>query len=127
MRVVFDTNILVDYLAGIVPAQHELNLYSEPLISRITWMEIMAGVEANSDEENAVRAFLARFVLVEIDSAIAECAVLLRREKRLKLPDAIILATARCRQIKLVTRNTRDFGQNSSDIRVPYSWPALAP
>ena len=60
------------------------------------------------------------FGRVEIMEAVAEQAVQLRREHRLRLPDAIILASARVEQCLLVTRNTRDFKPAGPDIRVPY-------
>ena len=47
-------------------------------------------------------------------------AVELRRERRLRLPDAIIWATARCAGCLLVTRNTGDFPEDEPDVRVPY-------
>ena len=37
-----------------------------------------------------------------------------------KLPDALILATARDREITLLTRNTKDFPEDDPNIRVPY-------
>jgi len=40
---------------------------------------------------------------------IAEKTYLLRREHRIKLPDAIIAATALANQFTLITRNTTDF------------------
>lgn len=121
MRAVLDTNILVDYLAGIEAAKKELQRYRQPLISRITWMEVMTGVAPGAPEVPAIRKFLGSFGLVEVDEAVAEQAVQLRRELRLKLPDAIILASARIQQCPLVTRNTRDFNRNWPDIRVPYT------
>ncbi len=36
-------------------------------------------------------------------------ASLLRQEYKLKLPDAIILATAQLHRLELITRNTKDF------------------
>ncbi|MDU6109096.1 MAG: PIN domain-containing protein [Klebsiella pneumoniae] len=40
---------------------------------------------------------------------IAERSVALRQEYKLKLPDAIILATAQLHRLELITRNTKDF------------------
>ena len=40
MKVVFDTNILIDYEA----ARRELALYTRPLISPITWIEVEVGL-----------------------------------------------------------------------------------
>ena len=43
-----------------------------------------------------------------------------RRNLGLKIPDAIILATARCHRLQLVTRNTRDFPESLGGVQVPY-------
>jgi hypothetical protein len=56
-----------------------------------------------------LRAFLANFLVLEITREVAERAVLNRRQKRLKMPDAIILGTAEAAGRVLVTRNVKDF------------------
>jgi len=53
--------------------------------------------------------------------AVAETAIQLRREYRLRLPDAIIWATARVNDAVLITRNTKDFKPEWDGIRSPYS------
>jgi len=118
MKAVFDTNILIDYLNGIAAARDEIARYEEPLISLITWMEVMAGT--SSDDEAEVRTFLRRFGCRTVDQAVAEQAVLLRQARRVKLPDAIIRATALHESALLVTRNTKDFKPDDPGIRVPY-------
>lgn len=119
LKVVFDTNILIDYLSGIKGAKTEIGRYSSPAISLITWMEVLIGAES-SEEEQAILGFLNRFEVVPITPAIAGLAVRLKREHRLRLPDAIIWATAQNRECLLVTRNTRDFPATHAGIRVPY-------
>lgn len=119
MKAVFDTNLLIDFLQGITQAKALLLQYEEPLISRVSWMEVLAGA-VNTPEEKAVRAFLAGFHLAEIDGAVAEEAIRLRADRRLRLPDAIILATARVHTCQLLTRNTRDFNPKWPEIREPY-------
>lgn len=119
MKAVFDTNILVDYLNGLPQAAEELNRYNQRLICQITWMEVMAGCR-DDQEEQLVRGFLATFDVVPIDAQVAETAVILRRANRLRLPDAIILATAECSHALLVTRDTKDFPSDTPGIRVPY-------
>ena len=118
MKALLDTNILVDYLNGIEAAREEINRYKAPLISTITWMEVMAGV--NDDEERAVRSFLTRFNQVNIDPEIAEIAVSIRRKTRIRLPDAIIWASAKHEDALLVSRNTKDFPEDSPSVRAPY-------
>ncbi|WP_438751151.1 type II toxin-antitoxin system VapC family toxin [Pararhizobium sp. O133] len=119
VKALFDTNILIDYLNSIPQARHELALYEERAISIISWMEVMAG--ASEDVQAPTRAFLASFILIELSPAIADLAVILRRKRRIKLPDAIIEASAEAHHMLLVTRNTKDFGLGSPSVRIPYT------
>ena len=107
MRVVFDTNVLVDYLRGIDDARVELERHQEWTVSLVTWMELLVGA-CDEEEEVVIRAFLGRFEVADIDRRTAEEAVRLRRSRRMRLPDAIVWATARERQAVLVTRNTKE-------------------
>ena len=50
MKAVIDTCILVDYLIGVKAAMQELGNYDDPLISRVTWIEIMYGAAGNRPE-----------------------------------------------------------------------------
>jgi predicted nucleic acid-binding protein len=117
-NVLFDTNILIDYLSGVVEARAELERYPDRAISVITWMEVMAG--STPGDEAQIRAFLMTFLNLSITAAAAERAVVLRRKWRIKLPDAIIQATAEVGDRLLITRNTRDFPSGVPGVRVPY-------
>jgi predicted nucleic acid-binding protein len=118
VKALFDTNILVDYLNAVPQARTELQRYTEKAISIITWMEVMIG--AASDVEDATRSFLSTFDVVALDGEIAERAVSLRRAHHIKLPDAIIRATAQAHATLLVTRNTKDFKAGDPGVRMPY-------
>jgi hypothetical protein len=117
--VLFDTNILIDYLKGISAARAECERYTDRAISVVTWMEVMAGSTSSDEEE--IRDFLHNFATIPLTSPIAERAVAIRRKRRLKLPDAIIKATAEESARLLITRNTRDFAAASPGVRIPYS------
>lgn len=122
VKVLFDTNILIDYLNGVEDAAREIGRYSDKAISLITWMEVMAG--ATAGDERVIKAFLAQFELLPIDSAVSTEAVAIRRTRKVKLPDAIILATARTGGRIFITRNTKDFSAGvDADIRMPYRTP----
>ena len=120
MKAVFDTNILIDYLNGIESASVELSLYDKRLISVITFIEVMAGAK-NPDEEKQLRGFLTSFEMLDLSPVIADEVVTLRRKFRLKIPDAIVYATARINECQLVTRNVRDLRLEWPDVRVPYT------
>jgi len=118
LRALFDTNILIDYLHGVDAAKTELARYERPAISIISWIEVLAG--ARSEQETDTRRFLAGFERIELSEAIADRAVDLRRSARMRVPDAIILATARVENLVLVTRNSKDFPADQPGIRLPY-------
>ena len=119
MIAVFDTNIVIDALNGLSEADAEYIRYEHVFISRITWMEVLVGVKENDIQ---VRDFLsAHFEIIPLDLAVAETAVQIRRTHRIRLPDAIIWATAQVNEAILVTRNTKDFDPAWEAIRVPYA------
>jgi len=43
-----------------------------------------------------------------------------QKEQKIRLPDAIIWATAQNNSLLLISRNTKDFPGDDSGIRVPY-------
>jgi predicted nucleic acid-binding protein len=118
VKALFDSNILIDFMAGVDSARAELDRHDDAAISVITWMEVMVGARPESDV--AVRTFLASFEIIPTDEAVAEEAVRIRRSRRIKLPDAIILASARTRGRLLVTLNRRDFDPADPGVRIPY-------
>lgn len=118
MNALLDTNILIDYLNGVDAARDEIHHYLQPCISPISWMEVMVGV--NVAEEKPVRQFLATFRQIAIGHEIAERAVAIRRKTRIRLPDAIIWASAQSANALLVTRNNKDFPSDEPGVRIPY-------
>ena len=79
----------------------------------------MAGARSDREESTA-RGYLAHFRVAQLSAEIAEETVRVRRASALKLPDAIILATARAEGLTLLTRNTKDFSEDDPTIRIPY-------
>ena len=118
MRALFDTNILIDYLNGVEAAKGEIARYQRPAISVISWIEVLAGTKPGLETET--RKFLSSFERIELTGPIADRAVALRRAAKMRIPDVIILATARVENLLLVTRNTKDFAADGPGIRVPY-------
>ncbi|KND59730.1 hypothetical protein BVER_00392 [Candidatus Burkholderia verschuerenii] len=81
-------------------------------------MEVLVG--ARPDEAPAIRAWLSTFDVIHLDLAVANQAVSIRRKSRMKLPDAIVWASAQLTNALLVTRNTKDFSADDPGVRVPY-------
>lgn len=120
MKAVFDTNILIDYLNGVDAARIELERKAERSISILTWMEVLAGARDES-EEDVIEMFLRDFRVIDLTRRVAREAVQIRRTHRIRLPDAIVWASARIESAVLVTRNTKDFPRNDPGLRVPYT------
>lgn len=117
--VLFDTNILIDYLSSRAQARAELSRHSSHAISIITWIEVMAG--STPADEDATRDFLLDFETLPVTAEVADLAFEIRRKRKIKLPDAIIQATAKAAGRILVTRNTRDFPAGTPGVRIPYT------
>jgi len=119
VEAVFDTNILIDYLAGRDEARQEFDRYRSRGISIVTWMELQIGSRTEA-EADVIDLFLREFCVLEITRLVARRAVAIRRSDRVRLPDAIIWATAQTESALLVTRNTKDFPADHSSVRIPY-------
>jgi predicted nucleic acid-binding protein len=120
LNALFDTNILIDYLRKLPEAARELDRYKlvNRSISVVSWIEVMAGVRPANEE--VTRRFLKQFELLPVSDTVAERSAILRRERRINLPDAIIWATAEISGRLLVTRNTRDYPGDDPAVRIPY-------
>ena len=120
MRAIIDSDILIDYLQGVERAKVELGRYRRREISIISWMEIMAGADS-AEEENVCQEFLRTFAVHPLTDEIAAEAVRIRKQHRIRLPDAIVWATARAQDCLLVTRNQKDFPADEPGVRQPYT------
>jgi predicted nucleic acid-binding protein len=118
VRALFDTNIILDHIKGIAEAPIEIARYEDRAISIVTVIEVLVGVTPAS--ETAERAFIGLFTVVPLDNEVAEEAAALRRSHRMKLPDAVVWASARRDGRLLVTRNTKDFPVGDPGVRHPY-------
>jgi hypothetical protein len=69
---------------------------------------------------DATRDFLRGFQMIGLSDDVASLAVTVRQVHRLKLPDAIIWATAKVNGLSLLARDTKGFPRQHPDIIVPY-------
>jgi hypothetical protein len=76
-------------------------------VSVITEIELLSYPSLSPDEETQIRDFLTKITVVGIESNIKELAITLRKQYRLKLPDAIIAATAQSLNVTLFTNDAR--------------------
>jgi hypothetical protein len=102
-----DTNIIIGILKGYVPAialakEVELTL-NKAAISQITRLELLSYSKLTNLEEQEIRAFLSNCQVFPLDDMIEIEAIRLRKKDNLKLPDAIVAATAIVKKLRLLT------------------------
>ena len=118
MRAVVDTNVLIDYLQGREEAAREFDRYGVIEVSAISAAELWSGATTEA-RERVVEALLATCAIVPVDDDVAREAGWLRRTRRVRLPDALVWATARIRGHLLVTRD-EGFPADAPEVRHPY-------
>jgi predicted nucleic acid-binding protein len=114
-----DTNILIGFFKGDEAVKAALERFETLKIPAIAYAEFMVGLPAQGQRSMADKAIDALFEIVQTDRATCYEAASLRRETRLKLPDALIYAAARVGGGVLITRNTKDFNPDWADVYVP--------
>lgn len=102
--ILLDTNIVLYFLGGrladpLPPGQY--------FVSVITEIELLSYPSLNPDEEVKIRDFLADITVVAVEGNIKELAITFRKNHKLRLPDAIIAATAKSLNATLLTNDIR--------------------
>lgn len=111
---IIDTNILIAYLAGEEKIVQFLDYYRGQggflFLPTIVETELLSFDGWTAKEEKEVDDFLREnFISVPFDRTIARKAAQLRKDLKIKLPDAGIAATALIKNNPLMTRNIKDF------------------
>ncbi len=97
-----DTNVALYLLADRLAQPLPVGRYG---ISIITEMELLSWPSLTADEERKVQQFLRHLTLLELTPTIRAHAVKLRKDHRLKLPDAVVCATALASNVDLWTND----------------------
>jgi predicted nucleic acid-binding protein len=95
-KIVFDSSVIIKFLDR-EPGFADLDtrfLGEERFISVITRMEALGYSEITPEDERRLDIFLSTLSVLPITNPIEKEAIAIRRKKLLKLPDAIIAATA---------------------------------
>lgn len=104
MRAILDTNTVIYLQKGWLEDPLPLGEY---FISVITEIELLSFAGLDDMQRNWLQRLIDDLEVIEIDSAVKQCAIALRRDHRLKLPDALIAATAITREAVLLTNDNQ--------------------
>ena len=104
-----DSNFIIRLSRSEVGAVEFFEKFDKVAVSIITYMEVLGYNFKNVIESNMVRDIFELMEILYIDEVIANKVIDIRKSIKIKLPDAIIAATALVNDYSLVTANIDDF------------------
>ena len=110
--IVIDTNIIIKLFSGDKSCQdivHQKLL----LLSFITEIELLSWPTSTSEDESLLNSFLHDCFITNVTDDIKKAAIEIRKKYKLKVPDAIIAATA-------TTKNLTLFSSDDIFKRIPH-------
>ena len=106
-----DSNAVIDFLTASYPQKgmsFMVGVVNENInISVITKMEVL-GFNTSAEDHRKLSNFISHANMHELNDEVVEETIELRKQHRIKLPDAIIAATCIVNKLTLITNNTRD-------------------
>lgn len=122
-KMIVDTNIFIDFLKGNKDAVHFIQKNQPVSTSVVIVSELYSGVKTKA-EMNELSSFLSFVNKIDVTEAIARKAGLLRRKYHkshgIKIPDAIIAATAEQQGVPIATLDKKHFSVLTNNLIIPY-------
>ncbi len=104
-----DTNILIDFQSKIIPQKGfeyvAKTIDDTFIVSFISYIEFLGYKNVSP----AMEHFIALADVIEVNAAIINQTIFIRKTRTIKLPDSIIAATAMVHNLILISRNAKDF------------------
>jgi predicted nucleic acid-binding protein len=104
-----DTNIIIYSIKGEPIIDDFVKDEDDLYISSITYIEALGFPFNNRDEENKITKFCNMIERLYLTEEVEKQTILIRKSNKIKLPDAIIAATAMVHNLTLVTHDIDDF------------------
>lgn len=119
-RAVLDSNLLIFLSQGLIDRKKLRSGRKEFCVSIITYMEVYAFDFPDKSQKDVLDEMFGFLEIIEITREIAEQTIIYRKNKikKIKLPDAVILASAKIINGDLITNNHRDFQNVDLSVNV---------
>ncbi|WP_439475085.1 type II toxin-antitoxin system VapC family toxin [Algoriphagus formosus] len=111
---VWDTNAIIFFLQDLLPESSKLSLLKElnrrdQYYSIITEIELLSWKKLTEKEKLVISDFLSHFKKIELSEDAKDETIRIRKKLNIKIPDAIIAASALVQGQELLTHNQKDF------------------
>jgi predicted nucleic acid-binding protein len=108
-RYLIDNNAISNFFSGRF-SQKGMDFMAEvidstPTISVITKIEALSWISSDKSKEQIVKAFIEDALVLDLSSDVVAQCIVLRRSRKIKIPDAIIAATAIIHNLSLITND----------------------
>lgn len=119
-KALLDTNVIIFASKGAIDTNKLLGDYDHFCASIISYMEVYGYDFKDESEKAIIDGIFANLEVVDLQQDIADQVVIYRASggKKIKLPDAIILATAKYLDADLVTGDWDDFQDIDSGVNI---------
>ena len=120
MKYILDSNIWIYAGANLEPAVETVNIAAKAEwsgFSAISRIEILGYPDLSADQQERFGALLSLFSEVSVSREVVDITIDIRKNKRIKIPDAIIAASALYMDAVLFTRNEEDF-KDIPDLKI---------
>jgi len=108
-KALIDSNVIIDASKGLISIQKIVNEYNNLYTSIISYVETLGYNFADDEEKDIIIQILNNVQIVDLNKKIADIAIDYRKQKKIKLPDAFVLATAKSINADLITSDIKDF------------------
>lgn len=120
-----DSNTVIDYIACLHPDKGrqwlDQIIDTEINVSIITKIEVLSFNPDKDDNYTVLVDFFEAANIIDLTSDIVSKTIQIRQNQKIKLPDAVVAATALCNGFKLISRNKKDFKNiQSLEVINPY-------
>ena len=123
-RYILDSNVIIGFLAGKLPSSGMETVSAIvdqiPNISVISQIEVLR-FNGTPENEAILNSFVSSSAIHPLSADVVQRTIALCKQRKIKLPDAIIAATALVENMVLVTRNISDF-KNIADLKLLNPW-----